>query len=156
MNREAAVFVWPTTAVATARMTSTSAAGNAQVHDRDREAARQADPLQRPDERVEHEREQRRDEEEEDDVSRRASQGSRSRTSSSGSPTSCTQRGTCTRGGRPEVVMSVDATARIRRFSPPNWDWSFELDGALALDRGELVGRAGAAEPGRAGASVLR
>jgi hypothetical protein len=32
----------------------------------------------------------------------------------------------------------VDATARIRRLSPPPWDWSFEVDGTLALDRREL------------------
>ena len=29
----------------------------------------------------------------------------------------------------------TDATARIRRLRPPAWDWSFEVDGALALDR---------------------
>ncbi len=29
----------------------------------------------------------------------------------------------------------TDATARIRRLRPPAWDWSFDLDGALALDR---------------------
>ena len=28
----------------------------------------------------------------------------------------------------------IDATARVRRLRPPAWEWSFELDGALALD----------------------
>jgi hypothetical protein len=29
----------------------------------------------------------------------------------------------------------IDATARVRQLRPPAWDWSFDLDGALALDR---------------------
>jgi hypothetical protein len=28
----------------------------------------------------------------------------------------------------------IDATARIRRLRPPAWDWSFDVEGALALD----------------------
>lgn len=29
----------------------------------------------------------------------------------------------------------TDATAPIRRLRPPGWDWSFDVDGALALER---------------------
>ena len=79
----------------------------AQEDDRDREAAREPGPLERPHDRVEQERDQRPDEEEKDDVTRRAT-GIPTRTRSRrGKPTSCTQRGISMRGGRPTALTGA-------------------------------------------------
>ena len=53
----------------------------------------------------------------------------------SGRPTSWIQRGTSRRGGRAGALTQPDATASVVGLRPPDWDWSFAVDGALALDR---------------------
>ena len=110
----------------------------AQVHERDREAAREPQPLER---RARAGRAAARSAPRRGRGRRRERPPSRAPTparAAAASPTSWTQRGIWIRGGRPAAAHGADATARVRRLSPPDWDWSFEVDGALALDRHEL------------------
>ena len=103
-----------------------------QQHDRDRKAAREPDPLERPDERIEQERDERGDEEEEDDMTRRRQEHPREDQQERQAHQLDPARHLNARRAA-EGAHRNDATARVVPIRPPDWDWSFSTDGALAL-----------------------
>jgi hypothetical protein len=117
--------------------------GERQVHDRDREAARNPDPPESPDEWVQKQRDQQRHEEDEHDVTHGTGhdpgKDEQERQSDQLHPARDLDarrlRSGRLEGGRRHVS---DGTAAIRRIRDDAWDWSFLEDGGLALDRHEL------------------
>ena len=98
-----------------------------QIHEGDREAARQAHLLEGTHERIEQERHEGRDNEEKDDVSGRAREHPREDEQHRQAHQLHPPRDLDPRAHR------RDATAARRVSRPPDWDWSWTADGALAL-----------------------
>ena len=105
----------------------------AQVHDRDRDAARQPHPLERADDRVEEKRDEPGDHEEEHDVTRRRRDEPRQHEQQR-QPDKLDPARDLDPRRAPGDGHVADATATIRPLRPPAWDWTFDTDGALALD----------------------
>ena len=104
-----------------------------QVHERDREAARQAGPLEPAHDRIEQQRDQRRDQEQEDDVTRR---GRRSPTPApaewAGRRAESSAEPRCAGGARPCSQRRCYRQGGTR-FALPTGTGRSPLDGALAL-----------------------
>ena len=103
-----------------------------QQHDRDREAAGQPDPLERPHERVEQQRDEPGNQKEEDDMTRGGQEDPREDQEQRQAHKLDPARHLNARRAA-EGAHRGDATARVVPIRPPDWDWSFSTDGALAL-----------------------
>src|SRR5581483_11994572 len=109
----------------------------AQVHEGDRQAAREPHHLQRPDDRIQEQREERRHEEEEDDVSRGRREHPEEQQQQR-QPDELDPARDHHPGRPPDRRHAGDAISRLQGIRPPDWEWSWATDGALALDRHEV------------------
>src|SRR5205823_598612 len=114
------------------------------VYDRDAEPARNPDSGQAPHERVQEERDQRRDQEEEDHVTRRPRNHPQQQQQQRETDELNPARDLEPRGldGRPGHARHRSAqVVPLSPARPPRWEWDFELDGALALERRPVPSR---------------
>ena len=114
-----------------------------QVHDRDREPARDPHSSEPPHQRVEQEGDEERHEEEEDHVTHRSrhhpDQQKQERQPDELHPSrNLDPRRRGARRSQGGIRHPSDGIARARRIRDGAWDWSFLEDGAVALDRHEL------------------
>ena len=109
-----------------------------EVHQRDCEAARKADRLDDPNQRVEQERDQQRDEEQEDDVTDRARHDPQEQQDQRQPDQLDPARDLHLRRPGGHVSDRTADVIRLRPSRPPDWDWDWAQDGNLALDRHEI------------------